>query len=129
MHAAPMYIAETAPTPIRGLLISLKEFFIVIGMVAGYGLGSLWVETVGGWRYINCHIPTTLEGSFLPVTVPFDVSTCGNTSDLPDTDPRVRRQVVGFEPEQISLSLSSTHDSVWVSWITGDFKLVTTSSR
>jgi len=33
MHAAPMYIAETSPTPIRGQLISLKEFFIVLGMV------------------------------------------------------------------------------------------------
>lgn len=33
MHAAPMYIAETAPTPIRGQLVSLKEFFIVIGIV------------------------------------------------------------------------------------------------
>lgn len=33
MHAAPMYIAETSPSPIRGRLISLKEFFIVLGMV------------------------------------------------------------------------------------------------
>lgn len=33
MHAAPMYIAETAPSQIRGQLISLKEFFIVLGMV------------------------------------------------------------------------------------------------
>nr|DAD19249.1 TPA_asm: hypothetical protein HUJ06_020712 [Nelumbo nucifera] len=33
MHAAPMYIAETAPTQIRGRLISLKEFFIVLGML------------------------------------------------------------------------------------------------
>ncbi|QCD88856.1 D-xylose-proton symporter-like 2 [Vigna unguiculata] len=52
MHAAPMYIAETAPTPIRGQLISLKEFFIVLGMVAGYGIGSLFVVTVSGWRYM-----------------------------------------------------------------------------
>ncbi|KAF7836521.1 D-xylose-proton symporter-like 2 [Senna tora] len=52
MHAAPMYIAETAPTPIRGQLISLKEFFIVLGMVTGYGVGSLLVDTVAGWRYI-----------------------------------------------------------------------------
>ncbi|TKY67851.1 D-xylose-proton symporter 2 [Spatholobus suberectus] len=52
MHAAPMYIAETAPTPIRGQLISLKEFFIVLGMVAGYGIGSLFVDTVAGWRYM-----------------------------------------------------------------------------
>ncbi|KAJ0080572.1 hypothetical protein Patl1_23861 [Pistacia atlantica] len=69
MHAAPMYIAETAPSQIRGQLISLKEFFIVLGMVvsaptsppsihheivlqAGYGIGSLLVDTVSGWRYM-----------------------------------------------------------------------------
>ncbi|KAF3432668.1 hypothetical protein FNV43_RR23770 [Rhamnella rubrinervis] len=52
MHAAPMYIAETAPCQIRGRLISLKEFFIVLGMVGGYGTGSLLVDSVGGWRYI-----------------------------------------------------------------------------
>lgn len=33
MHAAPLYIAETAPCQIRGVLISLKEFFIVLGML------------------------------------------------------------------------------------------------
>ncbi|KAM4100058.1 hypothetical protein ACB094_05G040100 [Castanea mollissima] len=38
MHAAPMYIAETAPSKIRGRLISLKEFFIVLGMVRGQRL-------------------------------------------------------------------------------------------
>ncbi|KAM7278152.1 hypothetical protein ACFE04_005286 [Oxalis oulophora] len=52
MHAAPMYIAETAPTEIRGRLISLKEFFIVLGMVAGYGIGSLCVDLLSGWRYM-----------------------------------------------------------------------------
>ncbi|KAJ7982685.1 D-xylose-proton symporter-like 2 [Quillaja saponaria] len=52
MHSAPMYIAETSPTQIRGRLISLKEFFIVLGMVGGYGIGSLLVETVAGWRYM-----------------------------------------------------------------------------
>lgn len=52
MHAAPMYIAETAPSPARGRLISLKEFFIVIGMVIGYSIGSLFVTVVAGWRYM-----------------------------------------------------------------------------
>ncbi|KAG5533983.1 hypothetical protein RHGRI_027989 [Rhododendron griersonianum] len=52
MHAAPMYISETAPSQIRGQLISLKEFFIVLGMVAGYTFGSLLVDTVSGWRYM-----------------------------------------------------------------------------
>ncbi|KAF2563625.1 hypothetical protein F2Q70_00014414 [Brassica cretica] len=52
MHAAPMYIAETAPSQIRGQLVSLKEFFIVLGMVGGYGIGSLTVNTLSGWRYM-----------------------------------------------------------------------------
>lgn len=52
MHAAPMYIAETAPSQIRGQLVSLKEFFIVLGMVGGYGIGSLAVNTLSGWRYM-----------------------------------------------------------------------------
>ncbi|KAM0046374.1 putative major facilitator, sugar transporter, major facilitator superfamily [Helianthus debilis subsp. tardiflorus] len=52
MHAAPMYIAETAASQIRGRLISLKEFFIVMGMVLGYVVGSLLVEFYSGWRYM-----------------------------------------------------------------------------
>ncbi|GAU28658.1 hypothetical protein TSUD_159400 [Trifolium subterraneum] len=64
-------------------------------------------------------IPTTLDGPFKPVTVPLDKSFRGNVVDLPATDPRVKRIVEGFQPEQISLSLSTSHDSVWVSWITG----------
>lgn len=68
---------------------------------------------------VNAKIPTTLDGPFEPVTVPFDNSLRGNAVDLPDTDPRVRRRVNGFAPEQISLSLSATYDSVWISWITG----------
>ncbi|CAI0561073.1 unnamed protein product [Linum tenue] len=64
-------------------------------------------------------IPSTLDGPFEPVTVPFDLSLRGNAVDLPDTDPRVVRRVNGFEPEQISVSLSANHDSVWISWVTG----------
>lgn len=64
-------------------------------------------------------IPSTLDGPFKPVTVPLDKSFRGNAVDLPDTDPLVQRNVEGFEPEQISLSLSASHNSVWVSWITG----------
>lgn len=36
MHAAPAYVAETAPSNVRGLLISLKEGFIVGGILLGY---------------------------------------------------------------------------------------------
>ncbi|XP_059669408.1 D-xylose-proton symporter-like 2, partial [Cornus florida] len=52
MHAALIYIAETAPSQIRGRLISLKEFVIVFGMVVGYTVGSLLVDTVCGWHYM-----------------------------------------------------------------------------
>ncbi|XP_068669753.1 D-xylose-proton symporter-like 2 [Aristolochia californica] len=52
MHAAPMYIAETAASQIRGRLISLKEFFIVLGMLLGYAGSSAYVSLVSGWRYM-----------------------------------------------------------------------------
>ncbi|OVA06852.1 Phosphoesterase domain [Macleaya cordata] len=73
--------------------------------------------------FVHGDIPTTLEGPFDPVTVPFDDSFRGHAVDLPDTDPRVQRNVTGFEPEQISVTLSVSHDSVWISWITGEFQI------
>ncbi|KAH1096211.1 hypothetical protein J1N35_013132 [Gossypium stocksii] len=68
-------------------------------------------------------IPSTVDGPFKPVTVPLDKSFRGHAVDLPDNDPRVQRIVTGWEPEQIFVSLSSTHDSFWVSWITGEFQI------
>uniref|UniRef100_A0A0D9W0U7 Major facilitator superfamily (MFS) profile domain-containing protein n=1 Tax=Leersia perrieri TaxID=77586 RepID=A0A0D9W0U7_9ORYZ len=52
MHGAPLYIAETSPSKIRGTLISLKELFIVLGILIGYLVGSLEIDVVGGWRYM-----------------------------------------------------------------------------
>jgi hypothetical protein len=68
--------------------------------------------------------PSTLDGPFEPVTVPFDAALRGNAVDLPDSDPRVQRRVEGFKPEQISVSLSADYDSVWISWITGSVDYV-----
>ncbi|KAJ9555549.1 hypothetical protein OSB04_010163 [Centaurea solstitialis] len=73
--------------------------------------------------FASGEIPTTLAGPFTPVTVPLDEGFRGHAVDLPSDDPRVKRGVKGFEPEQISISLSTTHDSVWVSWITGEFQI------
>jgi len=36
MHSAPVYISEMAPSDIRGLLVSLKEGFIVGGILMGF---------------------------------------------------------------------------------------------
>ncbi|ERN08005.1 D-xylose-proton symporter-like 3, chloroplastic [Amborella trichopoda] len=52
MHGAPLYIAETSPSQIRGTLISLKELFIVLGILLGYLVGSVEINVVGGWRYM-----------------------------------------------------------------------------
>lgn len=65
MHAAPLYIAETSPPQIRGRLISLKEVFIVLGMLLGYIVSSLAVDAIGGWRYMyGASIPLTLIMAF-----------------------------------------------------------------
>lgn len=61
MHAAPAYIAETCPPEVRGLLISLKEAFIVGGILAGYAVGALTIDLVGGWRWMfGAAIPVAL---------------------------------------------------------------------
>lgn len=39
--------------------------------------------------------------------------------DMPHTDPLLQTTAQGFQPQQISLSLSSSHHSVSISWITG----------
>ncbi|KAL2328779.1 hypothetical protein Fmac_022206 [Flemingia macrophylla] len=52
MHGAPLYIAETCPSQIRGTLVSLKELFIVLGILLGYFVGSYLINTVGGWRFM-----------------------------------------------------------------------------
>lgn len=50
MHGAPAYIGEMAPPQIRGVLVSLKEVFIVLGMLLGYTIGYIYSFRVGGWR-------------------------------------------------------------------------------
>jgi sugar porter (SP) family MFS transporter len=50
MHGAPAYIGEMAPSAIRGMLVSLKEAFIVLGIVLGYSIGYANSTVEGGWR-------------------------------------------------------------------------------
>lgn len=85
-------------------LCYIGVFLAILGAVGG---------ALGG-------ILTTLEGPFEPVTYPFDESFRGNAVDLPETDHRLQRSVLGYEPEQISVSLSFNYDSVWISWVTGN---------
>jgi sugar porter (SP) family MFS transporter len=51
MHGAPTYLAEMVPSDIRGLLVSLKEASIVLGILTGYILGFSFSKTTGGWAW------------------------------------------------------------------------------
>ena len=51
MHAAPAYIGEMSPPSIRGLLISLKEAMIVLGILGGYLVGFIFATVDGGWMF------------------------------------------------------------------------------
>jgi sugar porter (SP) family MFS transporter len=51
MHGAPTYLAEMGPSNVRGVLVSLKEASIVLGILAGYVLGYIFSARVGGWAF------------------------------------------------------------------------------
>ena len=53
MHSAPVYIAETAPSSLRGSLISLKEGFIVGGILLGYLACEGLITSDGAWRQLS----------------------------------------------------------------------------
>eukprot|EP00271_Cylindrocystis_brebissonii_P018204 TRINITY_DN5052_c0_g2_i2.p1 TRINITY_DN5052_c0_g2~~TRINITY_DN5052_c0_g2_i2.p1 ORF type:complete len:393 (-),score=80.94 TRINITY_DN5052_c0_g2_i2:420-1598(-) len=52
MHGASVYIAEVAPCKIRGILVSLSEVFIVLGILVGYVLATFFIGIEHGWRYM-----------------------------------------------------------------------------
>lgn len=55
VHAAPVYISEISPAHVRGLLVALKEAFIVFGILCGFFMSALVVSTLhvaGAWRVI-----------------------------------------------------------------------------
>eukprot|EP00612_Vaucheria_litorea_P003536 CAMPEP_0171461060 /NCGR_PEP_ID=MMETSP0945-20130129/5666_1 /TAXON_ID=109269 /ORGANISM="Vaucheria litorea, Strain CCMP2940" /LENGTH=482 /DNA_ID=CAMNT_0011987345 /DNA_START=202 /DNA_END=1650 /DNA_ORIENTATION=- len=52
MHGAPAYISEMSPPSIRGILVGMKEVFIVLGILVGYVAGFFFENTEGGWRSV-----------------------------------------------------------------------------
>lgn len=48
---APAYIGEMSPASVRGVLVSMKEAMIVVGMLFGYSIGWWLEDDVGGWKY------------------------------------------------------------------------------
>lgn len=117
-HLATFLISLPIPDSQRSLLEMGSSSVSVISLAFLLAAFS-FLCVFGGGDGDGDGIPTTLDGPFKPVTVPLDTSFRGNAVDLPHSDPRLQRMVQGFEPEQISVTLSSTYDSVWISWVTG----------
>ncbi|ESQ51860.1 hypothetical protein EUTSA_v10016507mg [Eutrema salsugineum] len=64
---------------------------------------------------------TTLEGPFKPETASLDPNLNPVAFDLPESDPSfVEPNSKFLRPEQISVSLSYSFDSVWISWVTAE---------
>jgi hypothetical protein len=49
------------PSSVRGLLISLKEALICVGVLSGYSLGYLTAEQARTWRGCSCAYPLSSE--------------------------------------------------------------------
>ena len=69
--AEVIYISEIAPPTFRGLLVSLNEMGITIGVLIAYGVNYAFISTPGGWRYMFglSAIPAAIQGvgmGFLP---------------------------------------------------------------
>lgn len=48
----PLYIAEIAPTKVRGRMIGLNNMSITGGQVISYGIGAAFAHVDNGWRYM-----------------------------------------------------------------------------
>lgn len=95
-------------------LLSVSDLSVLTSLCLSFLL-SLRLRCVDG---DGIGIPTTLEGPFKPVTAPLDKNLRLNVSDLPYVLQN-NAQGEGFQPQQISVSLSASYDSIWISWITG----------
>ncbi|XP_056284376.1 solute carrier family 2, facilitated glucose transporter member 12 [Pseudoliparis swirei] len=76
---ACLYIAEISPTERRGLLVTLYEFMLVVGVMLGFGCSSAFATLPHGWTYTFGLViaPALLQISvlvFLPPSPRFLVS-------------------------------------------------------
>ena len=98
MHAAPAYISETSPAGQRGSLVSLKEAFIVGGILLGYLIGFATLHLEGAWRclYAAAGLPALglLVGAILVPETPRFLDNAGQR----DPAAAARRRILGLDP-------------------------------
>lgn len=109
MHAAPSYIAETAPSSIRGKLVSAKEAVIVVGITAGAGIGDVFLTVHSGWRYmllcpIIFAVPTLIALTLVPSSPRWVYN---RTKDQQQTRAVLQRLRSGYGEDEIEEELES----------------------
>jgi SP family myo-inositol transporter-like MFS transporter 13 len=64
----PLYIAEIAPSKVRGRMIGLNNMSITGGQVISYGIGAAFAHVPNGWRYMVGlgGVPAVLLACLLP---------------------------------------------------------------
>jgi len=50
--AVPLYIAEISPANHRGMLVTVNQLFITIGILSAYIINYCFAETLNGWRWM-----------------------------------------------------------------------------
>lgn len=75
MHRGPTYIAEMSPSEIRGVLVSLNEAVVVLGILMGYTVGYLFSLLSFGWLYVY--------GCSMPVEMAMRILSLLNSAQLP----------------------------------------------
>jgi len=93
MHAAPTYLGEMCPSSIRGFLVSLKEACIVLGMVFGYGIGSL----VSGSHWGTIYSFTLVFSGTMWVMSTFMIPESGRYLLLQDPVEHEQQAILSFE--------------------------------
>lgn len=75
----PLYIAEIAPTKVRGRLIGLNNMSITGGQVISYGIGAAFAHVPHGWRYMVGlgALPALILAAMLPFC-PVSLAECGD---------------------------------------------------
>ncbi|MBN3310878.1 GTR12 protein, partial [Amia calva] len=92
--ASCLYLAEIAPQNKRGLLVSLYELMVVIGVLLGFVFSYAFASVSNGWKYMFCIVipPAVLQAItmfFLPVSPRFLIKT-GQSEAASDVLKRLR---------------------------------------
>ena len=98
----PLYIAEIAPTKVRGRLIGLNNMSITGGQVISYGIGAAFAHVPHGWRYMVGlgAVPAILLGCLLPFCPESPRQLCYH-GKLQEAEAVLAKIYAGATPEQI----------------------------